>query len=270
MQRIIQGRAATLTQTFYSDGNVSDPSPDVAHVTVTRDDGTVLVDNQTAIEAGPGQVSWTLTPTQTALLDTLTVEWTATFSGGEQTFIETVEIAGGALFRIAEALSRPSLASVPVDQIAQARTAVEQALERKVGFAFVPRYASRSFSGDGTCNLLFPPYTRAIRWVKVGGVDTTTTLTYDGGRYLTNPARWTKGLENITAGYEHGLDQPDVFVSIAALDWAESLLSQDSSIDSRAERLITDDGTLVFSAGTGTGISSVDRIVAMYARPVVA
>jgi hypothetical protein len=53
------------------------------------------------------------------------------------------------------------------------------------------------------------------------------------------------------------------------LDYARFLLTQDTSIDSRAERLVTDDGTLVFGGGA-TGLPSVDRVIGSYRIPVIA
>src|SRR5262249_41990024 len=81
--------------------------------------------------------------------------------------------------------------------------------------------------------------------------------------------RWPSGYGNVSVGYEHGLDEPDEQVRAAALDWGRFMLTQDQSIDSRADRLVTDDGTLVFSAG-GTGLPGVDRVLDAYALPAIA
>jgi hypothetical protein len=69
VQRIVRGRSATLTHTFYSDAAATDPSPDVTTVTITRADGTAVVTAAATTEAGTGVVTYTVTPAQTALLD---------------------------------------------------------------------------------------------------------------------------------------------------------------------------------------------------------
>src|SRR4051812_24613083 len=112
MERIVQGRSATLAQTFQSNGIFTDPSPDTATVTITRDDGTTVVSGATATDAGTGQVTYTVTPAQTALLDGWTVTWTATFGGQAQTFKQRVEVAGDVLFSVADALAVAPTATV--------------------------------------------------------------------------------------------------------------------------------------------------------------
>jgi hypothetical protein len=72
-----------------------------------------------------------------------------------------------------------------------------------------------------------------------------------------------------SVGFEHGMDRPPEPVRAAALDYARFLLTQDQSIDSRAERLVTDDGTLVFGGGA-TGLPSVDRVIDSYRLPAIA
>src|SRR5215217_5884268 len=103
MERIAQGRSATLTHTFYVDGVATNPSPDTATVAITRADGTALVPAGAVTDAGTGVVTLTLTPTETALLDTLKVTWTASFGGQSQGFTDYVEVAGGFLFSLSQA-----------------------------------------------------------------------------------------------------------------------------------------------------------------------
>src|SRR3954470_10452117 len=148
LQRIVRGRSATLTHTFYSDVTATDPVPDTTTVTITRADGTALVTAAAATEAGTGVVTYTVTPAQTALLDRWTVTWTATFGGQSQAFAETVEVAGDMLFSLSEASairtgSQTGDALYPrytIAQIAAMRVSVEQAIEEEYGSALVPRY----------------------------------------------------------------------------------------------------------------------------------
>jgi hypothetical protein len=143
VQRIVRGRSATLEQTFYSGAAAIDPDPDAATVTITRADGTPVVTAAPTVEVGVGVVSYTLTPAQTALLDTLTVTWTAHMGGQDQAFTDTVEIAGDMLFRIAAIRTLPGLSdpvAYPEGTLRDARLLAEQLIETECGRAFVPRY----------------------------------------------------------------------------------------------------------------------------------
>jgi hypothetical protein len=131
LQRIVRGRSATLTHTFYSDATATDPSPDTTTVTITRADGTAVVTGAAATEAGTGVVTYTVTPAQTALLDRWTVTWTATFGGQSQPFVSYVEVAGDVLFSLAEARAVAPLnntTTYTTAAIVAMRTSVEQAI----------------------------------------------------------------------------------------------------------------------------------------------
>jgi hypothetical protein len=128
LQRIAQGRSATLTHTFLSGGVAADPIPDTATIAITRADGTVLAASSPATEAGTGKVTVTLTPAQTALLDTLTLTWTATFGGQSQPFVDYVEVAGGFICGLDE-LGSVITGKTP-EQLAAYRVKIEQRWRR--------------------------------------------------------------------------------------------------------------------------------------------
>jgi hypothetical protein len=168
LQRIVQGRSATLTHTFYSDGVAADPVPDTATYTITRADGTTSPPGG-ATEAGTGKVTVTVTPAQTALLDTWTVTWTATFGGQAQSFTDVVEVAGDTIFTIADAratswgaatTNTTGVYRISTASLVEARTEVERALEHELGFAMVPRYASRRSTGTAGTRSCSPTRTR--------------------------------------------------------------------------------------------------------------
>jgi hypothetical protein len=85
VDRIQQNIASTITVTLYRDGTAENPSPDSATVRIVRADGTELVAETAAIDDGTGVFAYTLSPTQTATLDTLTAAWTVEFDGVAQT-----------------------------------------------------------------------------------------------------------------------------------------------------------------------------------------
>lgn len=273
MLRIARGRSATITQTFTVDGVAADPSPDTATVTITRDDGTALVTDAATTNVGVGVVSYTLTPDQTEILDVLTVAWTATFGGFAQVYEETVEVVGGFLFSLAQAratnpLNDPDRFST--QQIVDARTLVETAIEDACGVAFVPRYRREPLSGEGrTQMVLSMPRVTAIRSLTLDGaaVGDLSTVVPSGSSAIYYPARFTRGFSSYEIAYEHGWQSPPPRITQAALRWARSLLI-DGPIDDRYTSVSNDVGTFSLATpglrGSVSGIPEVDATIAEY------
>lgn len=272
MQRIVKGLSATLQHTFYVDGVATNPTPDTATVGITRDNGTVLVASGTAAtEAGTGVVTYTLTPAQTALLDILTVSWTATFGGQSQTFPDTVEVAGGVLFAIADARALSPLndaVKYTTQRIVTARTVAEGRLESRCAVAFVPRYARDFFDGTGGTALMLPPRTTAIRSVKVDGV----AVTDISGIRLARTGRaswssgWASGDSNYEIAYEHGFNDGVMRMEagVHALTLAKHHLVH-GPIDDRATNVVTEDASFALATpgmrGSYFGLPDVDAFV---------
>jgi hypothetical protein len=260
MERIVQGRSATLTHTFYSDGTATNPSPDAATIGITREDGTILVAAGTGTtDTGTGTVTYTLTPTQTALLDILTVTWTATFGGQSQTFVDTVEVRGDVLFTLADARALKPLDSTTTytsAAIIAARTLAETALEDACHVAFVPTYFRTTVEGNWRSDVLLPVVRPlSIMSVSIDGVAVTTTdvTLYEDGR-LSYAAGWPTGAgltrRNITVKGTYGYPYPPPRVSRAALLLAKRFLV-DSPVSDRATTLTTEDGTTSFLVTAG-------------------
>jgi len=283
LDRIVRGTAATVLVTFQNDGVATDPVPATATVEILRDNGTVLVPAGTATvkpASTTGKFTYTLTPAQTALLDALTVKWTANLAGQSQTLTTHVEIAGGVLFSLAAARAlRPldNTTTYPADKIAEYRTLAETALEDACGVAFVPRYARRTFGGSGADSLVMPyPRVSAIRSGKLDGTAFTgaelaTILPQpDGTLYWST--RWALGVGNYELIYEHGHPYPPPRVSRAALLLAKQWLV-DGPIDNRATSMATEDGTFSLVTpgirGSVFGIPEVDAVVQQYGYPTV-
>lgn len=275
MVRIHKAQSATLTHTFYVDGVPTNPSPDTATVTITRDDGTAVVTGAATTDTGTGTVTYTVTPAQTANLDIWSVAWTATFGAQSQVFTDTVEIVGGFLFTIAQARAVKPLDNAtlyPLAAIVETRTLVEQALEDACGVAFVPRYTREVFDGAGMSTLLaHRPMITALRAVALDGaaVSTTDLATIHGnvnGR-LYYPATWITGYGNYSVAYEHGYTSPPLRVTQAALLLAKNWLVK-GPIDDRTTAFSTEDGTYSLSTpglrGASFGIPEVDATVQDY------
>jgi hypothetical protein len=235
-----------------------------------------VVTGAAATEAGVGKVTYTLTPTQTALLDTLTVSWTATFGGQAQTFTDTVEVAGDVVFTIAQARAAglSDTTTYPDDRITEARTYSETEIERALGFALVPRYSLDTLSGMGRPGLRVRyPYVRAIRSVSIAGVPLATAdvaaITSNAG--VLYGYTWPIGYANVLVGYEHGLPSPPPGATRAALDEAVAYLGGGTSVDPRTTRVVTADGTQEYQVGSGALLSAMaDRWVAHNRIPVLA
>jgi hypothetical protein len=264
MQRIVRGRSATLTHTFYSDGLPSDPSPDTTTVTVTRSDGTALYADEATTNTGAGTCSFTLTPTDTSLLDTLTVTWSATFDSHLQTFVDLVEIAGGVLFTIAQARAIKPLdnaASYPTPDLLDMRTTVEDSIEDYCG-ALVPRYAYETVQARyGRPLRLGHPSVRAVRSITLNGTDLSPTevanITTDGT--FLHGCSWLTG--PVTVGYEHGRDRPPERLRRAALLLAKVWLIA-GPVDDRTNTFTsTEGGTYsLVTAGRGGSIFGVPEV----------
>jgi hypothetical protein len=241
MERIVRGQAATLTYTFpTADGVPANPSPDAATVTITRADGTAVVTDALASDGGTGIATYTLTPAQTALLDVLTVTWTATYGGQPQAYRTTVEVVGGVLFTIAELRAESAKLANTTDYLAskitQMRTTVEKALEKRLGFALVPRYSMESAQVNGGSLSLRWPYVRAIRSVTTGGSTVLTSTDLAGLTFADGALRgyrWPSGYAATYVGYEHGKGNDDPEARQAALTLAKMWLLS-GPVDDRA------------------------------------
>jgi hypothetical protein len=227
VDRVLRNTAANIQATFALDGVPTDAVGTVT-VTVTRADGTVIVNAQAADKpAGTtGVYQYPLTPTHTALLDTLTATWTGTISGVAQTVQTVVEVAGGFAFSVAQARSvRPldNATTYTTARIVEMRTLVEDALERELGYALVTLRYTTGFArwSDALVGLehgqtvLDPEATRAaltlLKAVLVPGpVDERTAqfVTDDGTSIFTVAGR---------GGSIFGLPSVDSFVQRASL-----------------------------------------------------
>lgn len=276
MERVKQNTASQISKQFYSGSTVADPG--AVTVTVTRDDGTTVVTGS-AGGTGTAPRTFTLTTTHTASLDRLTVAWV---SGSLGTLTSTVEIVGDFLFATADMRRRlPDATTYPDTDIIAARTWAETEIEQACGVAFVPRYESEVLSGTGQQRLEPKwPRVRALRSAVVDGSPLSSAdlggVVVELGRFLTRPyAYWRPWVSNVTIRYEHGMDSPPPGISTAALDLARYKLVADagqSGVDPRAERLVTDDGTLMLGMAGQSGrfgIPSVDAAVEAWSELAV-
>lgn len=275
MDRIKQATPATISNAWSSGGAPVDPG--TVTIGVIAADGTVVVAPGTATAGGGAAArTFNLTAAHTAQLDTLTATWTTLGQGTDTT---THQIVGDFLFTIAQARAALGDPAYDEDRIQEARIYAEAELEKALGFALVPRYSRESFSAVWNRPIRLRPYVRAIRSVSVAGTPLSagdlTALTYTSGGFLYG-YWWPTGYGNVTVSYEHGLDAGNDLMPGAqryALAAAvEYLGGGTGSIDPRAERLITDDGTIVYGSTSGGQFraAGVNEWVAANRLPVVA
>jgi hypothetical protein len=273
MQRVLQNSGATITATFEVDDVATDPAPDTATVTITRSDGTVLATDGVTNNIGVGEFSYTLTPTQTSVLDTLTATWKATIDDVDHVVTSRVEVAGGFLFSLPEARDMDPLndaTTYPTAMVRRYRTLAEQALEDLCNVAFVPRYTVETVTG-GPDFLTSKPKVRAIRSVSIDGVDRSDMFASNfqaTGRVESSVATARQMTAQI--GYEHGYDEPPLRVRQAALLLAKNWMVR-GPLDDRVTALQTQDGIFPMMTpgvrGSLTEIPEVEAVIQIYGYP---
>lgn len=274
MDRIVRGTAATISITLLIDGAATDPSPDSATVEVVRDDGTTLVTETAATNAGTGEFSYTLAPAQTALLDVLTARWTATIGGHEQTLETHAEIVGGHLCTLADIdanLNKAGAAATySTETKAAARDAATDAFEAEAGVAFTPRYRRATLDGSSDFDLYLPtPRVLSITAGSLNGAALSAgelgELQVEGGSVY-REAGWGTGRRSVTLAWEHGHRTPPADVSRAVAVLAASLL-KDGPFDDRGYG-VTDEGGAVrlLTAGISGAAFSIPDVESALAR----
>jgi hypothetical protein len=151
--------------TYAVDGVATDPVPDSATVTITRADGTVLHTNAATTNAGTGVFTYSLSVSDTSLLDVLTLEWHI----GTQTFTTKVQVQGGFYFTISrgQGAAVSSRASPPPTSPPGARSPRKPSSTRH-GLRLRPALRSarrlRAIQGTLSCGLPKSPAASNPRW----------------------------------------------------------------------------------------------------------
>lgn len=238
-------------------------------VTVTRDDGTVVVSGAATSGAGAAARSYALSAVVTATLDILTLAWLSPTYGTITTYVEVV---GGHVCSLADIdliLNRGGTASAyPTAVKVAARAVATEAFERACGVAFTPRYRRDRFPGAGGSALMFPtPHLRAVRSVSVDGtalsqddldlldIDSVSGIVYRDTGW--SAATRTRGL---TVAWEHGYEFPPADVTRAVALIAASIVA-DGPWDDRGYG-VTEGGGLVrmLTAGVSGAAFSIPEV----------
>lgn len=256
----------------------------VSSPAVTVKDGAGATVSSGTPTANGSTLSYAVTASLMAKLDTYTVTWTGTVSGSAWEWTDDVELVGGYLFEISElrALDRTfsDLTKYPTATLRDVRTQVEQVIEghRAARLAFVQRGARATLDGAGVNPLsgdvrplILPDFAASsVYSASISGTALTTeelaALVCDDNR-LTG-AVWTAGTRNVSVHYVYGLDRVPGPIKRAALYLAREYLVT-SQLPGRATAQSIGDQTfrLTIAGRDGvTGLPEVDAAIAQHGR----
>lgn len=271
--KVLKATPATLSQTFYLDGAVADPG--VVTITITKADGTVVVEDDATDGTGAAARTYDLGPQ--AQLNDLTAAWSGTVGGTPTTLYSKVEIVGGFIFGVAQARAfdgakLEDTSAYPTDTLTAARDRITDNLETLTGVSWVPRFEREELDGDGTDTLILSKYhPTEILSVSIDGTALTQDelddlKVYPDGRIKRKTlGTWTDD-KYVCVEYVHGFEHLKDGVDYIALRW---LLSQviGSNIPRTAIQQIGELGTYRLSTPGEkypTGIPEVDAWLAAH------
>lgn len=276
IDQILRNIATRPTVVFMADGVPIDPSPATATVTITKADGTAIATSAATARTGVGTFEYALAPQ--ALLNFLTLDWTAMFDSITQTIRTQAEVVGGFLFSIADARAAKlsDTAKYPTKTIVDVREEVSAFFADYCLVSFAPRFARVTVDGSGLTDMYVPNrYLSRILSVTVAGTAATTAdvVPYNDG-LLYRPSGWPAGRKNVVVEYEHGYDKTPGRVSRAALQYAQTLLVG-TDIKERATMHTDETGSYRLSIPDAmrrhpTGVPLIDAILNEFAELALA
>ena len=279
MLRIKQRTSGTYTLTASAlddDGVVQDISAPYT-VTIKNGAGTTVATGTPTYH----QHVLTYTPAVTLLpdLDTYSVTWTGIVSAAAWSFTDTLELAGGYLFEIADLRAEDrafeNANKYPSETLRKIRTWVEDTIEseRAAAVAFVPR--SRRITIDGTDSrmLILPDFNvREVLSITVDGTAWTNLdlaeIVIDDNALHLQSGYWIGGDRNVEIHYTHGHDLTPGPITRAALMLAREYLIK-SDLPGRATATSIGDQMfrLTIAGRDGvTGLPEVDAAISQFGR----
>jgi hypothetical protein len=280
VQRVIaRNTPTTLTHTFYDDAEAPAGATGPVLVSISRADGTALVDDAGTIAGDTGTYSYELAPQ--ARLDVLHVSWSGTFSGTPRLEDDSVEIVGHHYASVAEIRNEgtgtdsplTNLVKYPTARVEAARDQARALIERYCRVAFAPTYGSHVASGDGTDRLMLPDLLPSsfITATEDGQDADTSTWSLSPSGLLARTDRSTFSAaspSNVAVTYEHGHQVTPAEIRRAFLLYVRTLLLEDYSRTDDRVVTLTADGVLHNYARAGsnspTGLPTVDAILNQY------
>lgn len=278
-QQIVAGVASTIEWTYLDEnGEGATPSP-APTIGITRAAGTTLVTAGTATTADSsttGRYTYTLSATNAATLDMLTVSWSIS---GTVVATTQVEIVGGFLFTVKEARDSHSKlvdsSKYPTADIVKYRMITDAELTWICDRAFTPRFRRLTLDGTGTGTLPLPSNDlRTVTAVSVGGTAYTSDEIADLKVYEHRRVDqvwgsvWDFDQENVVIAYTFGLDRPFPDLKEAALErFRELLWAKTTGIPRNATSIQDGNGATIPLKPPGdfeTGNRMVDSVYRRY------
>jgi hypothetical protein len=240
--------------------------------------GTAIVTDGTCTPDS-GTLTYALDVDTADELDTYECRWSATVSGETITFRTNFELVGEYLFEVSDLRTHSggafaSTTDYPTDKLVDARTWVEQRMEKIAGVAFVPRGSREKHYGTGSNYLMCnQPRLRDLYSITENGTEWTAeqlaAVKVRGGILVLDSGAWDRDSVYVVH-YEHGhFDTPSPVQEAGLILAAEYLI--ESNLRSRATSESTDVGfiRLSYAAEGRVGIPEVDGVLADYKeRPV--
>jgi hypothetical protein len=283
MEEVLRSTSQPIDLTIRDKNEILlDPDGNLVNALVKDSAGTTVIASSAATRISAGLYRITVDQTVTNMLDTYTIEWSATISSKANKYITEFEVVGKFFFTVKNLRdSHPDLADTTVystQALTDAREFAEELFENECGVAFRPRGRRATLDGSGTKEIF--PDDRELRKLvsaSIGGTVFAQAEIDDVAVYPNKLLRklkgfWTAGDKNVVLLYEHGLDAPPEPVRREAIVLARSRLIQNlgkAPIDSRVISVSTDDGTYrLAQAGRDgpTGIPSVDAVLEQFSR----
>ena len=217
-QHVLTNSRGRIAVKFEVDGTLTDASGNVT-VTVVDEDGTTLIDSQTATNDSTGIYYYDLGTSHTSRVRRLTVTWSGTWESLAQSKVLIYEVVGNFVFTEDQArkFDDSALSSVTVytdELIADERVRITDLLFDWTSLSWIPRYYKAKLKGEYSPEILLPHrLVNNLISVTIDGTSVATNkfeldsevgvLYYKEG-YFTNPTQ-TYPL-NVVVEYEHGYE----------------------------------------------------------------
>lgn len=274
MDRVLTNTGALLTVSFYVDETLTDPTGNVATVTVTKaSDGTAIVTAGATTRLSAGKYQYTLAPL--ALPELLTLVWSGTFSGVAQTVTTYAEVVGQRIIPLADLRAYDTVLAnttkYPTATLERWRVYVEDEFQAITLRPFIQRYGETTETDmvwGATTLLLCHNLVTSIRSITVDGVAISTSNYHvDSGRVLVLEDMGFVAGTTVVVKYTYGMTSVPLDIQDAALRRVRSkALDQSSGIPDRATSFQPGEGGTYSLAvpgrsGWDTAIPEVDVVL---------
>jgi hypothetical protein len=284
--RIVTGSDAVISSPTFvaADGVTPTDAASLPTVTATRDDGTVVPVGAVTSLGRAGLYSATIVAADLADPDLLTLTWTGTVDGVEQTLTQELDVCGGvfvALFDLWNLRDMPTSKMSPAD-VVDLREEFEDIAERYNGHAWVARFARDTievhcWSVYWRTGSILLSHARPQRLLSAVTADDDTVVDTTAWQLTSSGTIDFASLSaTTTLRYVHGADRPPARLVQACKDFVRSKalerfggnrIGRDVLSVSDGSGASTRYSTADWAAGRPTGLLDVDSALNAYGAP---